>query len=153
MNNHGLQKVSRREFSSGGVILREGNSDFEILLIKDSYGNWTWPKGNIEKDETSEEAAIREIAEEVGLKRIKLIDRISEVRYFYRRGANLIFKTVYIYLFQTEEEEKLKVLTSEIEDAKWFTSVEALEKIDYKGAKEVLKKAIVRFKKDSSKKI
>lgn len=139
--------MTEREFSSGGIVVKRVDSDFKILLIKDGYGRWTWPKGNIEKKETSQDAAIREIGEEVGLKEIRLIDKIDEVKYFYRLKEKLIFKTVYIYLFEDEGDEDLKVLTSEIEDAKWLSPEEALKRVEYKGAKEVLKKGIERFKK------
>lgn len=137
--------MTQREFSSGGVVIKKVGSYFKILLIKDGYGHWTWPKGNIEKTETSQVAAIREIGEEVGLKNITLIDKITEIKYFYRLKEKLIFKTVYIYLFEATGNERIRILKSEIEDAKWLLPKEALERIEYKGAKEVLKKAIDRF--------
>lgn len=139
--------MTAREFSSGGVIIKNTGAEFKVLLIKDGYGRWTWPKGNIEKGETSKEAAIREIMEEVGLKKIKLIEKIDNIRYFYRLEGRLISKTVYIYLFKAEGNERLKVLRSEIEGAEWFSPQEAIKKIEYKGAKRILKKAIGRFKR------
>ncbi|MDD5585074.1 MAG: NUDIX domain-containing protein [Candidatus Omnitrophica bacterium] len=142
-----------REFSSGGVIIKIADSDIKVLLIEDSYGHWTWPKGNIEKGETSEQAAIREISEEVGLTNVRLIEKIDKVQYFYRLKGRLIFKIVYIYLFEANGNEGLKVLKSEIEDAQWLSSKEALQKIEYKGAKKILKKAIDRFKENCQKKI
>ena len=145
--------MTEMEFSSGGVVIKKGDGDFKVLLIKDGYGHWTWPKGNIEKDESSQDAAIREIAEEVGLRKISLLDKIETIRYFYRLKGKLRFKTVYIYLFETNGNERLKVLHREINDAKWLAQDEALERIEYKGAKEVLKKAIDRFKKLYHKKI
>jgi len=140
------QAMTNKEFSSGGVLIRKINNDIEVLLIKDGYGHWTWPKGHIEKNETSEEAAIREIGEEVGFKSIRLIEKIREINYFYRAKGTLIFKTVYLYLFEHSGDEKVRVLTSEIQDAKWLSPAEALDTVEYKGAKEVLKKAIDRFK-------
>lgn len=117
----------------------------EVLLIKDSYGRWTWPKGKIDKGESSKDAAIREIAEEVGLRDIELIDKTGEIQYFYRLKGKLIFKTVYIYLFKLKSNENLKILYEEIQDGKWFTPREAIRKVEYKGAKAILKKAIEKF--------
>ena len=136
-----------KEFSSGGVIIKRGTEGFNVLLIKDGYGHWTWPKGNIEAGEGPKEAAIREIGEEVGLKNIELIDKITDIEYWYRLKGRSIFKTVYLYLFEAKAEEPLKVLKSEIEDAKWLFPESALEMVEYEGSKEVLKKAIDRFKK------
>jgi 8-oxo-dGTP pyrophosphatase MutT (NUDIX family) len=139
--------MTEREFSSGGVIIKRHGGELRILLIKDGYGHWTWPKGNIEKGESPPEAAIREIGEEVGLKKIRLIDKVSDIKYFYRLKGRLRFKTVYLYLFEARGEEALKVLKSEIEEAQWLSPEAALEKVEYRGSKEVLKKAIERMKK------
>ncbi len=136
-----------KEFSSGGVIIKKYPAGLKVLLIKDGYGHWTWPKGNIEAGESPQDAATREIAEEVGLKDIELIDKIADIRYYYRLKGRLIFKTVYLYLFETRMEEPIKVLKSEIDDAQWLSPEIALERVEYKGSKEVLKKAIDRFKK------
>ncbi|MDD5449243.1 MAG: NUDIX domain-containing protein [Candidatus Omnitrophica bacterium] len=134
------------EFSAGGVIIKKRPEGILVLLIKDGYGRWTWPKGNIEKGETPQEAAIREIREEVGLKNIRPLDKLDVIKYVYRLKGKLIFKTVYLFLFEAQGEESLKVLKEEIEDAQWLTPDEALRRIEYKGAKEVLKKAIGRFR-------
>jgi len=137
--------MAEREFSSGGVIIKGSGSSELVLLIKDSYGRWTWPKGHVEKAETPLEAAIREIGEEVGLKSIRLIDEIARINYYYKRQGKLMYKTVYLFLFEAIGPQKLKVQRSEIEDAHWFHPGEALEKIEYKGAKGILKKAIERY--------
>ena len=101
-----------KEFSSGGVIIKKYPAGLKVLLIKDGYGHWTWPKGNIEAGESPQDAAIREIAEEVGLKDIELIDKIADIRYYYRLKGRLIFKMVYLYLFEAMMEEPIKVLKS-----------------------------------------
>ena len=139
--------MAEKEFSSGGVVIKETESGLKVLLIKDGYGHWTWPKGNIEKDESSQDAAIREIWEETGVKNIGMMDKLDTIHYFYRLKGKLISKTVYLYLFEAKGNERLKALESEIEDAKWLSPEEALERIEYKGAKKILNKAINRFKK------
>lgn len=136
-----------REFSSGGLVFKRKGDRLKVLLIKDAYGRWTWPKGLIDKGETAEEAAIREISEEVGLREIELLDKLDKVQYFYRLKGTLIFKTVYIYLFKIKEEEKIRVLRSEIQDAKWLNVKDALRTIEYKGAQEILKKGVDKFVK------
>lgn len=136
-----------KEFSSGGVIIKQSPAGLNVLLIKDGYGRWTWPKGNIEAGESPQEAAIREIGEEVGLKDIELIDKITDIKYFYRLKGKPVFKMVNLYLFEAKSEEPLKILKTEIEDAQWFPPEAALERVEYRGSKEVLKKAIAQFKK------
>ncbi len=137
--------MAKREFSAGGIVFRKQGRDLEVLLIKDACGRWTWPKGNIDKDEKSSDAAVREIKEEVGLKSIRILGKIGRNNYFYRLKGELVFKTVFFFLVEVKANEKLKVQKSEIEDARWFKSKEALKTVDYKGAKEMLEKAIEMY--------
>ena len=137
----------QREFSSGGIIVKLRGSKIRVLLIKDPYGKWTWPKGNVEKGETSLEAAKREVGEETGLKNIETISKISQINYFYTREKRLIYKTVYLFLFKFSGREALSIQKREIDDGRWFSEEGALSRIGYKGAKEFLKKAIKVYKK------
>lgn len=153
--------MAKKEFSAGGIVVKRERGRLKVLLIKDGYGRWTWPKGNIGKGESSEDAALREIKEETGLKKLQIVEKINEINYFYRplslrssglgdpersEGSrlhgDLIFKTVYLFLVKAKGKEPLKIQASEIQDAKWFTPGEALETVAYKGAKEILKKAL-----------
>jgi 8-oxo-dGTP diphosphatase len=54
----------RREFSAGGVVIKDKR---EVLLIKNPSNIWTFPKGHIEKGETREQAAVREVKEETNV--------------------------------------------------------------------------------------
>ena len=138
--------MAKREFSAGGIVLKRGKKNFKILLIKDPYGRWTWPKGHINQSEKSKDAALREITEEVGLRNISILRRIGRANYFYRLKGELIFKTVFYFLVETTGTERFKVQKSEIKDARWFKSEAALKAVGYKGAKELLKKAIKIYK-------
>ena len=135
-----------REFSSGGIVIKSRGGKISILLIKDPYGKWTWPKGKIDKGETSLEAARREIEEETGLSSIRLVSKIGQNNYFYKRKKKLIYKTVYFYLFKFTGKEAIDFQRDEVDDCKWFPAEAALSKIGYKGAKDFLKKAIKAFK-------
>ncbi len=138
--------MAKREFSAGGIVIKRERGRLKILLIKDGYGRWTWPKGNIGKEESRENAALRETQEETGLKKLQIIEKLGRINYFYRLHGNLIFKTVYLFLMEAKGREKFKIQTSEIRNAKWFTPEEALETVAYKGSKETLKEAIERAK-------
>jgi 8-oxo-dGTP diphosphatase len=137
----------KREFSAGGIVIRRRGRGLKVLLIKDSYGRWTWPKGNIEKGESSKEAALREVSEETGLTNISIIDKIGQNQYFYKLKGKLIFKTVYVYLIEAAGNEKLRIQKEEIDDGKWLAPEQALKKLGYKDAPKLLKKAILRYKK------
>jgi 8-oxo-dGTP pyrophosphatase MutT (NUDIX family) len=55
---------------AGGVVFRPAGERREYLLVRarDAAGNWVFPKGHIEAGETPEQAALREVAEEAGIR-------------------------------------------------------------------------------------
>ena len=132
-----------REISAGGIVWNSKTN--KILLIKDSYGRWGLPKGFIEKDETSEQAAIREVQEETGLKNLKILEKLGEIKYYYQLKGEKIFKIVIFFFMETRDEELKHEW--EVKEAQWFESDEALEKIEYENSKSLIAKAISEIKK------
>jgi len=137
-------RKTKLEISSGGVVFRKTESGLKILLIKDSYGRWTLPKGKIEQGETPQDAAIREIQEETGLTNLKIVDKLGKIKYFYRMHGQPIFKIVYNFLIESKKGQ-LKP-NYEIQDARWFNKIEAPKKGAYKNTRAILHKACAKLK-------
>lgn len=129
------------EISAGGLVVRKKGEGWEVLLIKDMNGNWTFPKGIIEKGESPEVAAVREIGEETGLKDLELLQPLKTVSYYYK-GEGLVHKTVHYFLLKTISTNELVSQKEEgISDAGWCSFNKALEIIGYpKTNVELLKK-------------
>ncbi len=136
-----------RQFAAGGVVIKKERGRPRVLLIKDSYGRWTWPKGHIEKGESPCVAALREVKEETGQKNIEIIKELGKQEYYFTFKGKKIFKTVHVFLIEASGREKIVIQASEIQKAKWFWSEEALEKIEYKGSYALLRKGIRIFRK------
>ena len=135
------------EISAGGIVFKLKNGRPQILLIKDHNGEWTFPKGLIERSEDKVKAAAREVAEEVGLKKISFICELSPIEYWYKWEGELIRKNVFYYLFEAKGEEKLIPQNEEgITEARWFTPQEALKTVGYR-------KTNVKLLKEAMKKI
>ena len=123
------------ENSCGAIVFNENTE--KILLVKMHNGNWGFPKGHIEKDETKEETAIREVLEETNV-RIKIIPNFErEIKYIPNEKT---IKKVTIFMGITQDEE-VTIDTFEIEDFKWCTYEEALKLVTYKLQKDVLENA------------
>jgi len=72
--------------AAGGVVWRRGPGGLEILLVhRPKYDDWSLPKGKLDPGESSEEAALREVEEETGI-RCSLGDELSPVTYADRHG-------------------------------------------------------------------
>jgi len=131
---------SLKQYSAGGVVYRQHNSQINICFIKDSYGAWTFPKGHIENGESPEQAAKREIAEETGIPidRLELKADLGEISYWFtsdfardkigsdQEGPITIHKNVCYYLFEVPYDTKLSHQIEEVEAADWVP----LAKID-----------------------
>lgn len=121
----------KKEVSAGGIIIKRRGKSIKVLVIKDMNGNWTFPKGLVEKEELHEDAAIREIYEETGVQHTQLIQKLSAIRYMYQRNG-LIQKTVYYFLFELFGHSDIHVRKEEgISDAKWVTINQAKRIIGY----------------------
>ncbi|MBU7032331.1 MAG: NUDIX domain-containing protein [Theionarchaea archaeon] len=121
-----------REESCGAVIY----NGKEYLLLHYDAGHWDFPKGNREEGETSKEAAVREIEEETGIIELKFDDFEKKIHYVYRRGKDTIFKTVIYFL--ADSKEKKVVLSWEHQGFEWLSYENALDRLTYENAREVL---------------
>lgn len=111
-------------------------------MIYDAFGKWTFPKGIVEKNESPENAALREVKEETGVS-CEIVTYLGEVHYWYRHGPELVSKTVHYYLLKpTPECQNPTPLLSEIQDVKWVTPQELEELPTYENNRPILSRAL-----------
>jgi 8-oxo-dGTP diphosphatase len=134
------------EFSAGGLVYTRKASEIKFALILNSYGQWTFPKGHIEKGEKPEQAAVREIAEEIGLNDLKVIELLDKIDYWFKLAGNLYHKYVYFFLIESPTAAELKPQEKEVGDALWLSADEALKRLAYKDDGPLLTKAIELLK-------
>ena len=135
VKHYNLNDKFEYENSCGAIVFNENTE--KILLVKMHNGNWGFPKGHIENNETKEETAIREVHEETNVN-IKIIpDFEREIKYIPNEKT---IKKVTIFAGITQDEE-VTIDTFEIEDFQWCTYEEALKLVTYKLQKDVLENA------------
>ncbi len=95
------------EKSAGVIVFRkEKNAPLFLLLQNSTKLFWDFPKGNIGEGESEEKAAMRELEEEAGLTKVKLIPSFKKrVQYYYTLNEERIFKTLVMFLGATDEEK------------------------------------------------
>lgn len=106
---------------------------------------WSLPKGLIEKHETPDAAALREVEEETGL-RGKIVADLGRVAYwFYSKEQRArIHKTVYFYLLECTGGDITRH-DWEVEEVKWLPIDQAREILAYSGEREILDRARERL--------
>ncbi|MCS7216424.1 MAG: NUDIX domain-containing protein [Candidatus Bipolaricaulaceae bacterium] len=129
------------ERAAGLILFRENCGRREYLLIKNRRGgHWGFPKGHVEPGEDDFQAALREAAEEVHIRRIQLIPGFrTVVRYAFPRQSALVRKEVVLFLARTDEEGQ--PFREEVEDMAWLPFPEALQRITFAEQREALRQA------------
>ena len=127
-----------REISAGVVLFRT-TGDREYLLL--DYGaHWDFPKGHIEKGEDPLITAARELQEETGIRNSRFIPGFKEsMRYFYRKGGEGMLKIVIYFLAETPTSDV--ILSSEHSGYLWLPYEEALKRLTFRNARDLLSKA------------
>lgn len=98
---------------------------------------WGLPKGAVGQDETPEQAAIREVFEETGL-RAEIDSKLETIEYYFRAGDTLIHKFVDFFLMRYLDGE-LQPQLSEVDDVAWVPVDEAVERASFDSEKRLLK--------------
>ena len=129
-----------REPTAGGIVFRMDKSgkDIEILLIQDSKGRWTIPKGHIEKGETAKQTAIREIGEDSGLFHIQVLSWLGKIHFQYRRIDKLVLMTTQIYLVRAMDNAEIPTKEQWMKGIKWFKFNDALDAIEYEDIEKLM---------------
>jgi 8-oxo-dGTP pyrophosphatase MutT (NUDIX family) len=130
-----------RETSAGGVVFRIEAGAPLFLLIRDSYANWGFPKGHVERGESTEDAALREVREETGLQTLSSCGLIDTIDWYFRFRGRLIHKSCHFYLMETPESDTAPQHAEGITACQWVTYGEAHEAVSYANAREVLRRA------------
>ena len=92
-------------------MIKRTKRGVSVAMLKDSYGQWTFPKGHLEEGETTRQAAVREIEEELGLRKLKPIAKLGTIDIWFRdrfvHKGTLIHKYIHYFLFEAIGETKL----------------------------------------------
>lgn len=127
------------ERSCGAILYRNSPSGKLYLLLNYPSGHWDFVKGNIEKGETFKETALREIKEETGISDVNFIDGFeNKIQYHYQRDGKVVHKEVIFFLAETSTERV--EISHEHLGFIWLKFNEALAKLTYKTAQNLLKK-------------
>ena len=126
--------VTQQVRAAGGLVRRRGANGVEEILVvhRPAYGDWSFPKGKLEPGEREEDAAVREVEEETGL-RCRLERDLGTTRYRDARGRP---KTVRYWLM-TPVDGELEA-ANEVDDARFVPIARAAELLTYERDRRLL---------------
>lgn len=113
--------------AAGGIVVRDG---LVLLVHRDRYDDWSFPKGKLEAGETWEQAALREVWEETGL-RCALGEPLGSTRY----APGGVEKEVRWFRMTSDGEPQT---TDEVDAVRWATLDGARALLSYDGERALL---------------
>jgi 8-oxo-dGTP pyrophosphatase MutT (NUDIX family) len=127
--------------AAGGVVYHDGPEGRAYLLIRDPYGRWSLPKGHLEGRETEEQAAVREVLEETGV-RATVGPLVARITYAFPSGRRVVEKHVTFFLMRAESDHVSPQIDEGITAVGWFSAAEAQSLIGYEQVRQALAKAL-----------
>lgn len=135
------------ETSAGGIVVRQQGRVYEAAIIarRNRAGRLEWclPKGHLEGDETPEQAAVREIAEETGIDG-RVLRRLGVIDYWFSGEDRRVHKVVHHFLLGavgghlTVEHDP----DQEAEEARWVALVELTGRLAYPNERRLAQAAL-----------
>ena len=125
-----VTRVSDRIDAAGGIVVRDGRV---LLVHRPRYDDWTFPKGKLDAGESFEDAAVREVEEETGI-RCSLGRELPSTRYEVGDRPKLVR-----YWLMTPESEAPFEPNDETDDLRWVALVEAAALLSYTRDRELLR--------------
>ncbi|MFD1293660.1 NUDIX hydrolase [Lutibacter holmesii] len=117
-----FKSVLKVQEAAGGKVF---NTNSEVLFIY-RFQKWDLPKGKLEKGESIEECAVREVEEECGINNVTIEKQLETTYHIFQRKNKTIFKITYWFLMHTTFEGELIPQTEE-----------GIEKVVYKNENEI----------------
>jgi 8-oxo-dGTP diphosphatase len=121
--------VSDRIEAAGGVVVRGGKV---ALVHRPRYDDWTLPKGKLDPGESFEEAALREVEEETGV-RPRLVRELPATSYEVRGRPKVVR-----YWLMDVEHEAVFAPNDETDELRWVAADEALRLLTYERDRDLL---------------
>jgi 8-oxo-dGTP diphosphatase len=125
--------------AAGGIVIdTKGETSPLVLLVhRPEYDDWSFPKGKLDKGETIQQAALREVKEETGLD-CRILRNLPHIRYSYQNRKGMIRPKVVHYFLMEPVAGRITVNIHEIDAAQWCEVSDAMGRLSYEHDRKLL---------------
>jgi len=120
--------------AAGGVVI--GDDGLVVLVHRPRYDDWAFPKGKLDKGESWEDAALREVEEETGL-RCRLGVELSPTSYRDPKGRAKVVR-----YWRMEPLGGEFVPSDEVDELRWVSTADATELLSYDHDRALLREVV-----------
>lgn len=135
---------SERATSCGGIVLRSAERGPQIVLGKRrrdrNSDTWSLPKGTPSGDESIEQTALREVAEETGLD-VEIVAPVGSIEYFFTQNGTRVHKTVHYFLMHARGGD-MAAHDREFDEVQWVDLDTARQMMTFPTEREILERAL-----------
>jgi 8-oxo-dGTP diphosphatase len=130
----GIDPEAAEVKASGGVVWRRGSGGLEVALVhRPKYDDWSFPKGKLDPGESWEQAALREVEEEIGL-RCRLGHELPPTAYADNRGRSKVVR-----YWMMEPLDGVFVPSGEVDEMRWVHASDARTLLSYDHDRDLLR--------------
>jgi len=127
-------------------VVRGEGEQRQVAVVQSQYGTWVFPKGLVEEGEQPEEAARRELEEEVGLRRLALEQPLGWTEHGFEREGKSFRNRIYWFLYRAGPRAAMRLdPEEEVRDCGWFAPQQALRLLSHASQRRLLRRALSRL--------
>lgn len=132
--------ATSHETSAGGLVL-DTKGRAVLIARHDRRGRlvWSLPKGHIEPGESAEQAALREVREETGV-RSEILAPLGTIDFWFMADKKRIHKTVHHFLMRAQSEQ-LSDADAEVDAVEWVPLKDVHDRLAHADERQLLAKA------------
>ena len=145
--------ATRHEVSSGGIVYKVTKRGVFVAFVRDSVGKMTFPKGHVEKGESIERTARREVLEETGLDNLRLVRKLGRITITfedrYVRKGDTVKKDIHYFLFEAPAQARFRRMKQDpsatgevIRGRQWIPLKETKDWSEYQDMEVIVEKAV-----------
>jgi 8-oxo-dGTP pyrophosphatase MutT (NUDIX family) len=139
------RRAVREETSAGGVVVDRAGAEPRVLLIgrrgrRSGELVWLLPKGHLDPGETAAQAAVREVAEETGI-RTRVAAELGSIDFWFTLADARVHKTVHHFLLEPVG-GSLSTDDPEVDAVAWVAASEAPDRVGYADERRLILTAL-----------